>query len=152
MTMDHELRDLYQELILDHGKNPRNHKELPDANAQAEGHNPLCGDKCTVYASLQGDQIDDIAFKGKGCAISQASASLMTQALKGQSIEQARHMFDLLQKMVKDNASPEDLEELGKLAALAGVKEFPMRVKCATLPWHTLLAAIKNTKEPVTTE
>lgn len=152
MTMDTDLRDLYQEVILDHGKNPRNYKELPGANAQAEGNNPLCGDKCTVYASVENEQIADIAFQGKGCAISQASASLMTQAIKGQSTAQAQHMFDLLQKMVKDQATPAELDELGKLAVLAGVKEFPMRVKCATLPWHTLLAAIHNQKEPVTTE
>lgn len=150
--MDSELRDLYQDLILDHGKKPRNHRKIEPATVTAHGDNPLCGDKCTVYAALDEDQITDVSFEGKGCAISQASASLMTQAVKGQSSRQAQHLFDLLQKMVKDQTSPEELEELGKLAALAGVKEFPMRVKCATLPWHTLMAALQNQAEPVSTE
>lgn len=150
--MDSELRDLYQDLILDHGRKPRNHRKIEGATATADGDNPLCGDKCTVYATLDENQISDISFEGKGCAISQASASLMTQAVKGQSAQQAQHLFDLLQKMVKDQASSAELDELGKLAALSGVKEFPMRVKCATLPWHTLVAALNNQAEPVSTE
>ncbi len=150
--MDNELRELYQDLILDHGKKPRNFKVLETANATADGNNPLCGDRCTVYAELASDEIKDIAFQGKGCAISQASASLMTQAVKGLSTEKAQELFDRMQRMLKNDASDADLEELGKLSALAGVKEFPMRVKCATLPWHTLLAAIENRQQPVTTE
>jgi nitrogen fixation NifU-like protein len=150
--MDSELRDLYQDLILDHGKTPRNHKELPGATATAEGNNPLCGDKCRVYATISGDEIADVSFLGKGCAISQASASLMTQAVKGHTCDEARSLFERLQRMVKDTATEDDLEALGKLAALAGVKEFPMRVKCATLPWHTLLAAINQETKPISTE
>lgn len=150
--MDSDLRDLYQDLILDHGKKPRNHKILENANATAVGDNPLCGDKCTVYANLSDGNINEISFVGKGCAISQASASLMTQATKGLTIAAAQHLSDLLQKMVRDQATEQDLAELGKLAALGGVKAFPMRVKCATLPWHTLLAAIKQQAEPVSTE
>jgi len=140
--IDSELRDLYQELILDHGKHPRNHHPLKNANATADGNNPLCGDRCTVYANLHGGTIADISFEGKGCAISQASASLMTEAVKGKTTFQARHLSDLLIKMVKGQPVAGDMDELGKLVALDGVKEFPMRVKCATLPWHTLLAAL----------
>ncbi len=150
--MQSELKDLYQDLILDHGRHPRNFREIADATGHAEGYNPLCGDKVTVFASFDQDKIDDVAFQGKGCAISQASASLMTQVIKGQPRARAQQLFELVQKMVKDDATTEDLTELGKLAALAGVKDFPSRVKCATLPWHTLLAALNKAHDPVSTE
>jgi nitrogen fixation NifU-like protein len=150
--MNAELRDLYQDLILDHGKKPRNFREMPEATGHAEGFNPLCGDHCTVYAKTVNDELQDVSFLGKGCAISQASASLMTQASKGKSRADVQHMFDLVQKMVKDTATEADLSELGKLVVLAGVKEFPSRVKCATLPWHTLIAALNNEQTPVSTE
>lgn len=150
--MDTDLRELYQDLILDHGKKPRNYRVIENANATADGNNPLCGDKCKVYAHIETDEIRDISFQGTGCAISQASASLMTQAVKGQPVSNAQHLFEMLQKMLKDQITEAELSELGKLVALAGVKEFPMRVKCATLPWHTLIAAIRHQQEPVTTE
>lgn len=150
--MQSELKDLYQDLILDHGRNPRNFREITNARGHADGYNPLCGDQVTVFADFDSDKIKDLAFKGKGCAISQASASLMTQVLKDQPRERAQRLFELVQKMVKDEATDADLSELGKLAALAGVKEFPSRVKCATLPWHTLIAALNNATKPVSTE
>lgn len=150
--MNAELRDLYQDLILDHGKKPRNFREMPDATAHAEGYNPLCGDQCTVYTKNIENHLQDVSFQGKGCAISQASASLMTQVSAGKSREQIQHLFELVQKMIKDTATEHDLEELGKLAVFSGVKEFPSRVKCATLPWHTLIAALNNEQTPVTTE
>ena len=150
--MNTELRELYQELILDHGRKPRNYRRIDNGNAEAHGVNPLCGDQCTVFAATADDTVDDIAFQGKGCAISQASASLMTQFVKGKSLGEVRHYFDIFQRMVKDDASESEIEELGKLASLAGVREFPSRVKCATLPWHTLMAALNHASEPVSTE
>jgi len=150
--MKAELRELYQDLILDHGRKPRNFRAIPEAKNHAEGHNPLCGDRCTVYAVLDQETIEDVSFQGKGCAISQASASLMTQTVKGKDRKAVQHYFDLFQKMIKDEASESDIDELGKLAALAGVKEFPSRIKCASLPWHTLMAAISNNSETVSTE
>lgn len=150
--MNPELRDLYQDLILDHGKKPRNFREMPLATGHAEGFNPLCGDKCTVYTSTSNDHLQDVSFLGKGCAISQASASLMTQIAKGKSRADIQHLFNLVQKMVRDTASDTELAELGKLAALAGVKDFPSRIKCATLPWHTLIAALNHVPTPVSTE
>jgi nitrogen fixation NifU-like protein len=150
--MKTELRELYQDLILDHGRKPRNFRTIPDAGSHAEGFNPLCGDQCTVYADIANDTVTDIAFQGKGCAISQASASLMTQFVKGKARPEIQHYFEVFQKMVKDQASDAEIEELGKIAALAGVKEFPSRVKCATLPWHTLIAALTHTADKVTTE
>ncbi len=148
------LRELYQEVILDHNRRPRNFGALPSANHQAEGYNPLCGDKVTVFLDLQGDRDDlrirDIAFQGAGCAISTASASIMTEALKGKTAEEARELFQGFQGLVTKG---EDSEDLGKLAVFAGVREFPMRVKCATLAWHTLLAALdEKAREPVSTE
>jgi nitrogen fixation protein NifU and related proteins len=144
-----ELRELYQEVILDHNRRPRNFGALPSANHQAEGYNPLCGDKVTVFLNLQGDRIQDVAFQGAGCAISTASASLMTEALKGKTAEEARELFQGFQGLVTRG---EDSEDLGKLAVFAGVREFPMRVKCATLAWHTLLAALDEKGQPVSTE
>ncbi len=150
--MNADLRDLYQEVILDHGRKPRNFREMRVATGLANGANPLCGDECTVYTSVKDDLLQDLSFQGKGCAISQASASLMTQILKGKSVENAEHLFELMQKMVRDEATDSEVIELGKLTVLAGVKNFPSRVKCATLPWHTLMAALENKPEPVTTE
>ncbi|AGY58180.1 Fe-S cluster assembly sulfur transfer protein SufU [Gloeobacter kilaueensis] len=148
-----ELRELYQEVILDHYRRPRNYGELPEANREAEGHNPLCGDQVTIYLQLQDGLIQDIHFEGAGCAISTASASLMTEALKGKSVAQAAHLFENFHQLVtSDDAEALPAPDLGKLAVLAGVREFPMRVKCATLAWHTLNAALKNTGELVSTE
>jgi nitrogen fixation protein NifU and related proteins len=133
------LRDLYQELIVDHNKSPRNFGVLADANHQAHGYNPLCGDKVTVYLRVDDDRIADLRFDGAGCAISTASASLMTQAVKGKTVAEAEALFRDFHSMVTgEDLRPELAEELGKLAVLAGVREFPSRVKCATLAWHTL--------------
>lgn len=145
------LRDLYQEVILDHNRRPRNFGTLPSANHQAEGYNPLCGDKVTVFLDLRDGRIQNVAFQGAGCAISTASASLMTEALKGRTVEEARELFHGFQGLVTQGTG-EDSEELGKLTVFAGVREFPMRVKCATLAWHTLLAALDEKNQPVSTE
>jgi nitrogen fixation NifU-like protein len=149
-----ELTDLYQEVILDHNRRPRNFGPLPDANRTAKGHNPLCGDKLTLYLRVDGDRIAGIMFEGSGCAISKASASLMTDAVKGQSVADADALFNRFHAMVKTPIDqPVDEDALGKLAVFSGVREFPMRVKCASLAWHTLHAALKNpTPEPVKTE
>jgi nitrogen fixation NifU-like protein len=148
-----DLRELYQQIILDHNRSPRNFKEVADASHSAEGTNPLCGDRMTVYIKVEGDVITDVGFQGSGCAISQASASLMTSAVKGKSTDEAEQLFSAFHGMVTGplNASA-DTQSLGKLAALAGVKQFPARVKCANLPWHTLHAALTGSGEPVTTE
>jgi nitrogen fixation NifU-like protein len=148
-----DLTDLYQEVILDHNRRPRNFGVLTPADRQAHGHNPLCGDKLTVYLQMDGDAIRDVHFEGSGCAISKASASLMTEAIKGMSVTDAMVLFDRFQTLMKtaiEHAVDED--SFGKLAVFAGVREFPMRVKCATLPWHTLKAAIAATGEPAKTE
>lgn len=148
-----DLTDLYQEVILDHNRRPRNFGTLADATRIANGHNPLCGDKLKLYLKLDGDHISNIMFEGSGCAISKASASLMTDALKGQSIVEARDLFEHFHHMVTapmDQAV--DDAAVGKLAVLAGVREFPMRVKCASLAWHTLKAALDGADEPVKTE
>lgn len=148
-----DLRELYQETILDHSKRPRNFREMVDANATAVGHNPLCGDRVTVYLSVRDDTIADIAFVGQGCAISKASASLMTDAVKGKSKAQVHTLFETFHRMVTGRpGDPVDAAALGKLAVLSGVSEFPVRVKCASLPWHTLEAALKAKKEIVTLE
>ena len=149
-----ELRDLYQEVILDHNKKPRNFGTLDTANRHADGHNPLCGDQISVYVKLNGDVIEDIRFQGQGCAISKASASMMTSELKGKTLPEAEAIFDSFHEMV---AGPEELEEeeveaLGKLAVFSGVREYPARVKCASLAWHTLHAALANNEQPVSTE
>ena len=148
-----ELQDLYQEVILDHNRRPRNFRELPPPARRAEGFNPLCGDRLTLYLDLEGDTIRDVSFKGSGCAISKASASLMTEALKGKTLTQAEQLFDRFHDMVtSSNEIPPP--DLGKLSVLAGVREFPTRVKCASLAWHTFKAAMKagTVEEPVTTE
>jgi nitrogen fixation protein NifU and related proteins len=146
-----DLRDLYQEVIFDHYKKPHNYHALAGANHVAHGHNRLCGDKLTVYLDVEGDVIRDLSFEGDGCAISTASASLMTDALKGKKLEEVEHLFQEFHHMVThDDAEPDP--DLGKLEVLAGVREFPARVKCATLAWHTLQAALKDRAAPVTTE
>jgi nitrogen fixation NifU-like protein len=148
-----ELRDLYQEVILDHNRRPRNFRELPPPARRAEGFNPLCGDRLTLYLDLEGDTIRDVSFQGSGCAISKASASLMTEALKGKTLSEAERLFERFHQMVTSSmeSPPADL---GKLSVLAGVREFPTRVKCASLAWHTLKAAMAASpgEEPVTTE
>lgn len=146
-----DLQDLYQEVIVDHNRSPRNFGKLDNANHVLEGFNPLCGDKLTLYVDSDDNTIRDIAFDGSGCAISVASASLMTEALKGKSIEEARHMFEEFHDLLTKNETL-DLEKYGKLAALAGVRAYPTRVKCATLCWHTLNAVLNGEETPVTTE
>lgn len=147
-----DLQDLYQELILDHGSRPRNLKKLAGANHTAEGYNPLCGDKVKVYVNLDGDVVKDISFEGAGCAISTASASIMTETLKGKTRAEADALFEMFHDLVTGRERKLDSPELGKLAVFSGVSEFPMRVKCATLSWHTLRAAIKGKEEVVSTE
>ena len=138
-----DLSDLYQEVILDHNRRPRNFRVIPDATRVANGHNPLCGDRLKLYLKLEGSRIADISFEGSGCAISKASASLMTDALKGQTIDDATVLFDKFHQIVTTPIDqPIDEESVGKLAVLAGVREFPARVKCASLAWHTLKAAL----------
>lgn len=146
-----DLRDLYQEIIIDHNRNPRNHRVMEDAACQAKGYNPLCGDKLTVYLNVNEDVISDISFKGCGCAISQASASLMTEALHGKTVEQAHELFEHFHAMLtKEGETPP--KSLNKLSVLAGVREFPARVKCATLAWHTLESALNQGESTVSTE
>ena len=148
-----DLGDLYQEQILEHNRAPRNYRLLPAANRHAEGNNPLCGDHFTIYVDLQGDSIRDISFQGSGCAISKASASMMTQAMKGKTKAEAERLFDRFHRLVTGRAPANgDKDDLGKLAVFSGVSEFPVRVKCATLAWHTLQAALKGDKETVSTE
>ena len=145
-----DLRELYQEVVLDHSKSPRNFHALEGASAHAEGNNPLCGDQVHVWVALDGDVLKDVAFTGNGCAISKASASMMTQAVKGRSKEETAALFDAFHKLVT-GISP-DPESLGKLAVFAGVSDYPVRVKCASLAWHTLKAALDGAHAPVTTE
>ena len=150
--MSSELDDLYQEVILDHGRRPRNYHKLEDANRQAEGMNPLCGDHFKLYIRLEGDRIQDIAFEGSGCAISKASASLMTSAVKGKTVAEAEELVARYHVLVTEGPDKVRLSELGKLAALSGVCEFPTRVKCASLVWHTMKNALEHQGEVVTTE
>ncbi|MDX1648664.1 MAG: SUF system NifU family Fe-S cluster assembly protein [Myxococcota bacterium] len=148
-----ELRELYQSTILDHNKKPRNFRVPEQANRRAEGYNPLCGDKVTVFLEVEDDTVKDVGFQGSGCAISTASASLMTQAVKGRRLEEALALFERLHELVAGDTEEEpDLEALGKLAVFAGVREFPVRVKCATLPWHTLRSAVLGVDEVAKTE
>jgi nitrogen fixation NifU-like protein len=147
-----ELSDLYQEVILEHNKNPRNFREIEDADQYADGKNPLCGDALRVYIKTEDDVVTDVAFKGSGCAISKASASMMTQAVKGKTKAEAESIFDEFHQMVTGELDIEtDDNGLGKLRIFAGVLEFPARVKCASLSWHTLHAALQGEDE-VTTE
>ena len=142
-----DLEDLYQEVIIDHSRRPRNFRELEGATRTAEGVNPLCGDQLTLYVKLADGRIADIAFQGAGCAISQASASLMTTALKGKKEEEALALFERVHAMLTEGPNANVQPELGKLAVLSGVWEFPMRVKCATLAWHTLRSALEGKDE-----
>ncbi len=146
-----DLKDLYRDVILDHNKQPRNFGRLEPPAHSADGHNPLCGDQLTVYALLDGDVIRDLSFEGDGCAISVASASLMTEAVKGRTRAEAAHLFGLVHDLLTRADAPAPAE-LGKLAALSGVREFPARVKCASLCWHTLNAALEGAAVPVSTE
>ena len=148
-----DLRDLYQELILEHSKAPRNYRALASADQQAEGFNPLCGDRFTVYLQMEGDSIRDISFQGSGCAISKSSASMMTQILKGKTREEAEKVFQRFHQLVTGQAPANgNQSDMGKLAVFSGVSEFPSRVKCATLAWHTLQAALEGKQEAVSTE
>jgi nitrogen fixation NifU-like protein len=146
-----DLRELYQEVILDHNKSPRNFRVIADADRTAVGHNPLCGDQLTLFVKLDGGTIADVAFEGKGCAISKASASLMTDALKGKTIAEAETLFGKFHDLLTGPPDVKtDAKELGKLAVFSGVREFPVRVKCATLCWHTLKSALENGREAST--
>ncbi len=146
--MSDDLRDLYQELILDHGKHPRNFRTLPDANREALGHNPLCGDRIVLYVNIDDKGIiTDVAFQGSGCAISVASASMMTEMLKGKSTEEAARLFEYLHASCTSKPADEaglDEDAVDHIKALSGVRDYPIRVKCATLAWHTLQAALQN--------
>ena len=147
-----ELNELYQEVILDHHKRPRNFHPLGEANRTANGYNPLCGDQLTVYVQVEDEEIRNISFQGSGCAISKASASIMTESVKGKPVAEIRSVFDKVHTMLTGaDGTPVNPDELGKLAVLSGVCEFPTRVKCATLAWHTLLAALAG-EEAVSTE
>jgi len=141
-----DLRELYQEVILDHSRRPRNFHAMPEANRRAEGHNPLCGDRVTVFVQVEGDVVRDVSFEGSGCSISTASASMMTDALRGKTTAEARALFERFHELVTADPSraATAAAELGKLAVFAGVHEFPMRVKCASLAWHTLKAALEG--------
>ena len=146
-----ELTDLYQEVILDHNRRPHNFRVMEGASRTQEGYNPLCGDRLTLYLKLDGDRIGDVTFQGTGCAISKASASLMTDAVRGKTVDEARAIFERFHDMV--TSAPESaVPEIGKLAVLSGVREFPTRVKCASLAWHTLEAAVRGEAVPVSTE
>jgi nitrogen fixation NifU-like protein len=142
--------ELYQEVILDHNKRPRNFRALPDATHTAEGYNPLCGDRLTLFLKLAGDRVEGIGFQGSGCAISRASASVMTDTVKGKTRAEVEGLFQRFHGLV--TGEPADLDALGELAALSGVSQFPMRVKCATLAWHTMRAAFEQRKDSVSTE
>ena len=147
-----DLRDLYQEIIVDHNRSPRNFRKIDEHTHTAQGFNPLCGDKLTMYIVLSGDVISDIAFEGSGCAISVASASLLTERLKGQTIEEARKTFEELHTVFTSPDEPENLEALGKLGALAGVRAYPSRIKCASLSWHALNNALNSGGVTASTE
>lgn len=146
------LATLYQDLILDHNRAPRNYRVLEHGNRRAEGHNPLCGDRLTLWLDVEADRIRDVGFQGSGCAISRASASLMTTAVKGKTKAEAEALFDRFQRLVTGSLEPTETPSLGKLAAFAGVAEFPVRIKCATLSWHALKAALNQPDAVVSTE
>ncbi len=148
-----DLRELYQQVIIDHSRKPRNYRGLESPSHSAEGYNPLCGDQITIYLEVEGDVVKDVTFQGSGCAISKASASLMTGAVKGKTVAEAEELFARFREMVtRERGAEIDEASLGKLAVLSGVREFPVRVKCATLAWHTLHAALEGKDEPVSTE
>lgn len=147
-----DLRELYQQVILDHNKNPRNFHDMPDATNRVDGYNPLCGDHYTVFLKRDGDTIKDVSFTGSGCAISKASASVMSSTLKGKSKDEADRLFETFHRLVTGDQSGLSAADLGRLAAFSGVSEFPARVKCATLAWHTLRSALEGRDEKVSTE
>ena len=148
-----ELTDLYQQVILDHNRRPRNYGKLEGANRHAEGFNPICGDHLTLYLRMNGDVIDDLRFEGEGCAISKASASLMTEGLKGKTTAEAEALFERMHELLTGTVDVEaEAEALGKLAVFSGVREFPARVKCASLSWHALHSALEGDETPVSTE
>ena len=146
-----DLKDLYRDVIVDHNRNPRNFRAMPDADRQAEGFNPLCGDRLTLFVKLDGDRIADVSFDGSGCAISVASASLLTESVKGRTVKDAEALFSTMHDLLTKQDVAVDVPALGKLGALSGVREFPARVKCASLCWHTLDAALHR-QVSVTTE
>ena len=147
-----DLKDLYRDVIVDHNRNPRNFGKLEPADAHADGHNPLCGDRLTVYVNLDGECIREAKFDGRGCGVSVASASLLTEAVKGKSRDEVKALFDDVHALLTKHDAQVDPARLGKLAALSGVREFPARVKCASLCWHTLNAALAHADAPVSTE
>lgn len=147
-----DLRELYQQVILDHNKNPRNFHEMAEATAKVDGYNPLCGDHYTIFLQMDGDTIRDVSFVGTGCAISKASASVMSSTVKGKSRAEAEELFETFHKLVTGDTSGLSAAELGRLAAFSGVSEFPARVKCASLAWHTLRNGLEGKGEKVTTE
>ena len=147
-----DLADLYQDVIVDHNKSPRNFGTLDEATREAEGYNPLCGDQLKLYIKMNGDVIEDIRFDGSGCAISVASASLMTERLKGANEAEAHRLFDCMHQLLTDDGYEADIDDLGKLAALTGVRAFPSRIKCASLCWHALASALKGDDQPASTE
>ena len=146
-----DLKDLYRDIIVDHNRHPRNYRDMPDADRRADGFNPLCGDKLTVFVKLAGDRIEDVSFNGSGCAISVASASLLTESVKGRTVPEAEALFAQMHSLLTRDDADVDVASLGKLGALSGVREFPARVKCASLCWHTLDAALHR-QEQVSTE
>ena len=146
------LSDLYQEILLEHNSKPRNFRRVEDASSIAEGYNPLCGDQITLYLKVVDDVVEDVGFQGVGCAISRASASMMTQSIKGRSLEEAQVIFDAFHDMLTHPDAEPDYDTLGDLETLSGVNEFPTRIKCAVLAWHTLNAAIEGKEDSVTTE
>ena len=151
--MDQELRELYQQVILDHNKSPRNFRVMENPTQEADGHNPLCGDTLHVYLHVEDGIVKDVSFQGSGCAISKASASLMTSMIKGKTVEEAEKLFENFHALVTGNlGNDHDISELGKLGVFAGVQEFPVRVKCASLAWHTMESALHQNGNEVTTE
>jgi nitrogen fixation protein NifU and related proteins len=146
------LSELYQEILLEHNSKPRNFRKLDDPDRSADGYNPLCGDQITLYLKLDGDVVSDVGFQGQGCAISRASASMMTQSIKGQKLSRAQELFDEFHKMLTQPGADVDYDLLEDLEMLAGVSEYPTRIKCAILAWHTLHAALEGQDDPVTTE
>jgi nitrogen fixation protein NifU and related proteins len=147
-----DLRELYQQVILDHNKNPRNYHDMADATSHVEGYNPLCGDHYTIYLKVDGETIQEVSFTGSGCAISKASASVMSSTVKGKSKGEAEALFETFHRLVTGDASGLSAADLGRLAAFSGVSEFPARVKCATLAWHTLRSALEGKQDKVSTE
>ena len=146
------LSDLYQEILLEHNSKPRNFRKVEEANQTSEGYNPLCGDQITLYLKVVDGVIDDVGFQGSGCAISRASASMMTQSIKGQSVERAQEIFDAFHHMITEPGSELDYDTLGDLETLSGINEYPTRIKCAVLAWHTMKAALAGESNEVTTD